>query len=199
MGWIRRVRHPLGDVLVAEGEQAVLLIVFPQQRAAPVRRAAWVACCFLNNRRMSRASVLRLARLIYPFIQAELFLPWDADGFVAARRRRRIEFLRRARPARGHAATAASCSARPGQDDDAFQLRVLAHSLLQAFERYYIAIAALVKNGPHTLTGGRTRKRSATLTAQRLSLLNEAGAPEFFDKALFRGFIQHAARAPRRA
>jgi glycerol-3-phosphate O-acyltransferase len=29
-----------------------------------------------------------------------------------------------------------------------------------------------------------------TLTAQRLSLLHEMNAPEFFDKSLFRGFIQ---------
>jgi glycerol-3-phosphate O-acyltransferase len=30
---------------------------------------------------------------------------------------------------------------------------------------------------------------ACTLTAQRLSLLNELSGPEFFDKALFRGFI----------
>jgi glycerol-3-phosphate O-acyltransferase len=30
---------------------------------------------------------------------------------------------------------------------------------------------------------------ACTLTAQRLSLLNELSGPQFFDKALFRGFI----------
>ena len=77
----------------------------------------------------------------------------------------------------------------PGQDDGAFQLKVIARSLIQAFERYYITIAALAKNGPHTLTAGELES-ACTLTAQRLSLLNEQAAPEFFDKALFRGFIQ---------
>ena len=33
-------------------------------------------------------------------------------------------------------------------------------------------------------------ENACTLTAQRLSLLSEQAAPEFFDKALFRGFIQ---------
>jgi glycerol-3-phosphate O-acyltransferase len=77
----------------------------------------------------------------------------------------------------------------PGQDDDAYQLKVIARSLIQAFERYYIAIAALVKNGPHTMTAAEL-ENVCTLTAQRLSLLSEPSAPEFFDKALFRGFIQ---------
>ncbi|MGN6728415.1 MAG: glycerol-3-phosphate 1-O-acyltransferase PlsB, partial [Rhodanobacteraceae bacterium] len=76
----------------------------------------------------------------------------------------------------------------PGQGDDAFQLRLLAHSLLQTFERYYIAIAALVKNGPGTLSTGEL-ENLCHLIAQRLSLLYEQSAPEFFDKALFRGFI----------
>ncbi len=76
-----------------------------------------------------------------------------------------------------------------GQDDGAFQLKVIARSLIQAFERYYITVAALTKNGPHTLTSAELES-ACTLTAQRLSLLQELSSPEFFDKSLFRGFIQ---------
>jgi len=186
MGWIKRVRHPLGDVLVAEGEQAVLLSYFRNNVLHLFAGAAWVACCFVNNRRIARASVVRLARLIYPFIQAELFLPWDVDGF-AARVGDVLDFLL----ARGLLTSRSDgrvLQRGPGQGDDAFQLRLLAHSLLQAFERYYIAIAALVKNGPRTLTTSEL-ENLCHLTAQRLSLLYEQSAPEFFDKSLFRGFI----------
>jgi glycerol-3-phosphate O-acyltransferase len=77
----------------------------------------------------------------------------------------------------------------PGQGDGAFQLRAIAQNLLQAFERYYIAIAAIVRNGPHTLSAAEL-ENLCSLTAQRLSLLQELNAPEFFDKSLFRGFIQ---------
>ena len=73
MGWITRIRHPLGDVLTVEAEQAVLLSYFRNNVLHLTATAAWVACCFLNNRRMSRASILRLGRIIYPFIQGELF------------------------------------------------------------------------------------------------------------------------------
>ncbi|MCX7512650.1 glycerol-3-phosphate 1-O-acyltransferase PlsB [Frateuria sp. STR12] len=187
MGWIRRVRHPLGDVLKADDEPAVLLSYFRNNVLHLTATAAWVACCFLNNRRMTRASVLRLGRIIYPFIQAELFLPWDSDGFVAQMQGTIDFFVRRG-------LLEASGDGRvlergPGQDDAAFQMKTIARSLIQAFERYYITIAALAKNGPHTITAAELENACA-LTAQRLSLLSEQSAPEFFDKALFRGFIQ---------
>ncbi|HJU27272.1 MAG TPA: glycerol-3-phosphate 1-O-acyltransferase, partial [Rhodanobacteraceae bacterium] len=186
MGWIKRVRHPLGDVLTAEGEQAILLSYFRNNVLHLFAASAWVACCFANNRRIARTSVSRLARLVYPFIQAELFLPWDEDGFVE-----RVEHTADFLIARGLLGTRGDgriLQRAPGQEDDGFQLRVLAHSLLQAFERYYIAVAALVKNGPRTLTAAEL-ENLCHLTAQRLSLLVEPSAPEFFDRNLFRGFI----------
>ncbi len=187
MEWIQRVQHPLGDVLTVSGEQAVLLSYFRNNVLHLTASAAWVACCFLNNRRMSRASVLRLGRIIYPFIQGELFLPWDGEGFTA-QLQATIEFLVR-RGLLESSNDGRTLERSPGQDDGAFQLKVIARSLIQAFERYYITIAALAKNGPHTMTGAEL-ENACTLTAQRLGLLNELSAPEFFDKALFRGFIQ---------
>ncbi|MEO9215076.1 MAG: glycerol-3-phosphate 1-O-acyltransferase PlsB [Rhodanobacter sp.] len=187
MGWIQRVQHPLGDVLIVSGEQAVLLSYFRNNVLHLTATAAWIACCFLNNRRMSRASVLRLGRIIYPFIQGELFLPWDGEGFCAQLQATIDFFVRRGLLESTNDGRTLERSA--GQEDSAFQLKVIARSLIQAFERYYITIAALAKNGPHTMTGAEL-ENACTLTAQRLSLLNELSAPEFFDKALFRGFIQ---------
>ncbi|HZX71424.1 MAG TPA: glycerol-3-phosphate 1-O-acyltransferase PlsB [Rhodanobacter sp.] len=187
MGWIQRVQHPLGDVLKVDGDQAVLLSYFRNNVLHLMASAAWVACCFLNNRRMSRETVLRLGGVVYPFIQGELFLPWDGDGFKQ-QLQATIDFLvRRGLLESNNDGRSLERSA--GQEDSAFQLKVIARSLIQAFERYYITIAALAKNGPHMMTGAEL-ENACTLTAQRLSLLNELSAPEFFDKALFRGFIQ---------
>ena len=187
MGWIQRIQHPLGDVLSANNEQAVLLSYFRNNVLHLTATAAWVACCFLNNRRMSRTSLLRLGGIIYPFIQGELFLPWNGAEF-SAQLQATIEFFVR-RGLLESTGDGRVLERSPGQEDSAFQLKVIARSLIQAFERYYITIAALAKNGPHTLTGAEL-ENACTLTAQRLSLLNELSAPEFFDKALFRGFIQ---------
>jgi glycerol-3-phosphate O-acyltransferase len=187
MGWIARVQHPLGDVLTVSAEQAPMLSYFRNNVLHLNAAAAWVACCFLNNRRMSRASVLRLGRIIYPFIQGELFLPWDDEGFGTQLQDTIDFFVRRGLLESSGDGRVLERSA--GQDDGAFQLKVIARSLIQAFERYYITIAALTKNGPHTLTSSELES-ACTLTAQRLSLLQELSSPEFFDKALFRGFIQ---------
>ena len=187
MGWITRVKHPLGDVLTVIPEQAVLLSYFRNNVLHLNASAAWVACCFLNNRRMARTSVLRLGHIIYPFIQGELFLPWDSEGFGVELQATIDFFVRRGLLESSGDGRVLERS--PGQEDSAFQLKVIARSLIQAFERYYITIAALAKNGPHSLTAAQL-ENACTLTAQRLGLLNELSAPEFFDKALFRGFIQ---------
>ncbi|MGH8216792.1 MAG: glycerol-3-phosphate 1-O-acyltransferase PlsB [Rhodanobacteraceae bacterium] len=187
MGWISRVAHPLGDVLAVHGEKAVLLSYFRNNVLHLFAAGAWVSCCFINNRRIARDTVKRLGRVVYPFIQSELFLPWDTDGFEA-----RIDALIEFLIARGLLATGGDgriLHQATGREDDSYQLRLLAHSLLQAFERYYIAIAALVKNGPHTLSAAQL-ENLCQLAAQRLSLLYQQSAPEFFDKSLFRGFIQ---------
>ncbi len=187
MQWIRRVQHPLGDVLIAEGDNAVLLSYFRNNVQHLFVSAAWIACCFLNNRRMARDTMLRLGRLIYPFIQSELFLPWSEDEF-SERLQATLDFL----VARGLLEMDGEgrvIERAPGQSDSAFRLRAMSHSLLQAVERYYITLALLVSNGPHTLSSGEL-ENLCSLTAQRLSLLHELNAPEFFDRSLFRGFIQ---------
>jgi len=187
MGWINRIAHPLGDVLGLDEKAGVLLSYFRNNVAHLYATAAWVACCFLNNRRMARASILRLGRLVYPFIQSELFLPWTGEQFIA-RIQQTIDFFI-ARGLLGADADGRVIVRQPGQSDSAFRLRAVARNLLPAIERYYIGLALLVKNGPHTLSAGEL-ETLCWHTAQRLSLLHELNAPEFFDRSLFRGFIQ---------
>ncbi len=187
MQWIRRVAHPLGDVLTVDAKQGVLLSYFRNNVVHLFATAAWVACCFLNNRRLARASILRLGRIVYPFVQGELFLPWNDDEF-GERIQKMLDFFI------VQGLLEADADGRimergPGQSDPAFRLRALAHTLLPAIERYYIGLALLVKNGPRTLSSGEL-ENLCSLTAQRLSLLQQLNAPEFFDKSLFRGFIQ---------
>jgi glycerol-3-phosphate O-acyltransferase len=187
MEWIKRIAHPLGDLIACEGDNSVLLSYFRNNVLHLTATAAWIACCFLNNRRMARGSIVKLGRLVYPFIQSELFLPWDEDGF-AAQIESTIDFFEK-RGLLDSAGDGRILRRGPGQSDSSYQLRLIAHSMLQAFERYYIAIAALVRNGPRTLSSGELENLCA-MTAQRLTLLHELNAPEFFDKSLFRGFIQ---------
>ncbi len=187
IGILQRTAHPLGDVLSMGDETAVLQTYFRNNVLHLFTAPAWVACCFQNNRRMSRAGVLELGRRLYPFLQNELFLAWTQDGFDACLEATITQFV--AEGLLKFDAATDTLSRGPGQTDEVFRLRSIAHSLQQAFERYFIAIAVLVKNGPHTLSAGELESL-CQMTAQRLSLLYAPAAPEFFDRTLFRGFIQ---------
>lgn len=187
LGLLTRIPHPLGDVLSFQGETAILQSYYRNNVLHLFVAPAWVACCFLNNRRMSRSGVVRLGKLMFPFIRAELFLPWDEAGFVE-QLHRAIDLLVAEGLLEFEADSGFLCRG-PGQTDAVYQLRAIAHSLQQAFERYYIAIAILVKNGPAALSSSEL-ENLCHLTAQRLSLLYAPAAPEFFDRSLFRGFIQ---------
>jgi glycerol-3-phosphate O-acyltransferase len=75
-----------------------------------------------------------------------------------------------------------------GGSHEELQLRIMAHGLLQTFERYYITMAILAKNGSGTLSRAEL-EQLCFLTAQRISQLHEVAAPEFSDRNLFRQFI----------
>jgi glycerol-3-phosphate O-acyltransferase len=189
MGELTRRKHPLGDVISVEGVNAVLMSYSRNNVLHLFSAAAWIALCFQNNRRLSRAGVVRLGRTIYPFMRNELFLPWSEDEF-AERLQQTIDlFIAEGLLHSVNDEEGGILSRGPGQTDEVFRLRAIAHSLQQAFERYFIAVTTLVKNGPLTLSAGEL-ETMCHLAAQRLSLLYAPAAPEFFDKSLFRGFIQ---------
>ncbi|WP_233580264.1 MULTISPECIES: glycerol-3-phosphate 1-O-acyltransferase PlsB [Luteimonas] len=189
IGVLERVAHPLGDVFRVDDETSVLLTYFRNNVLHLYTASAWIACCFLHNRRMSRHTLLRLGRTMYPFLQAELYLPWDEYTFAERIALTLETFEREGLLERVSDDDDGVYARNAGQTDEVFRLRALSHPLQQAFERYYIAISVLAKNGPGTLGAGELESL-CQLAAQRLSLLYAPAAPEFFDKSLFRGFIQ---------
>jgi glycerol-3-phosphate O-acyltransferase len=189
IGTLTRTAHPLGDVLGVDDDNAVLLSYFRNNVLHLFTASAWIAVCFLNNRRMARLQLQRIGRTLYPFLQAELFLPWDEDGFAARIDATIQVFIREGLLQQVSDDDGGILQRNAGQSDEVFRLRAIGHALQQAFERYYIAISVLVKNGSGTLSAGELESL-CQLAAQRLSLLYANTAPEFFDKGLFRGFIQ---------
>lgn len=184
--WIRRVKHPLGDVLLADQDEAVLLSYYRNNVLHLFAPVSWVSCCFLNTRRISRAGVLALGRQVYPFLKTELFLPWDEAGFDA-QVEATLDFLLAEGVLRVD--DDKQWLSRATDAESPFQLRVLAHGLLQTLQRYYVVISVLTRNGSGQLSAGELGEL-CQLTAQRIALLQELSGPEFFDATLFRNFIQ---------
>jgi glycerol-3-phosphate O-acyltransferase len=71
---------------------------------------------------------------------------------------------------------------------EAVQLWILAQCSVQTLERFYMTAALLAKHGSGTLRPGQLEDL-CHMMAQRMSMLFQFNAPEFFDKSLFRGFI----------
>ena len=185
-GVIEAREHPLGDIIALAPDQSVLLTYFRNNVSHLLAVPSLVASCFLNTSTIEVAQLHRITLALYPFLKAELFLPWDEDGFIKAVDNHIAWLLEQGLLSENEESGWLERPAGGGQRE--LQLNVMGHALLQTFERYYITVAILAKNGSATLTRGEL-ERLCFLTAQRMSQLNEFAAPEFSDRQLFRQFI----------
>jgi glycerol-3-phosphate O-acyltransferase len=145
-----------------------------------------IACCFLNNRTMSANDIQRLMWRIYPYARDELFLRWE-ESEIGAVVLQTLDDLANQRLL--ERAEDTGMWRRPATDSiEAVQLSVLAQTTVQMIERYYLVISVLLKAGSGRLTQ-EVLQSQCRLMAQRISLMHELNAPEFFDKSLFAHFI----------
>ncbi|HEY6482766.1 MAG TPA: glycerol-3-phosphate 1-O-acyltransferase PlsB [Steroidobacteraceae bacterium] len=178
--------HPLGDIVRMSSESAVLATYYRNNILHLFAMPSLVACAFVSNATVTTQDIQRLAWRIYPYIAAELFLRWnegELPGVVSAvlaclEQHRLIE----CNPERSH-------WQRPPPDSiEAMQLSLLAQATIQTIERYYLAIALLVRAGSGQISQSALVER-CQLTAQRIAILYGLNSPEFFDRAMFENFI----------
>jgi len=185
-GVIEAREHPLGDIITLVPGQSVQLTYFRNNVSHLLAVPSLVASCFLNTNAIEVGQLHRITLALYPFLKAELFLPWDEEGFIKAVDNHIAWLLEQGLLSENEES---GWLERPeGGGRKELQLNVMGHALLQTFERYYITVAILAKNGSGTLTRSEL-ERLCFLTAQRMSQLNEFAAPEFSDRQLFRQFI----------
>ncbi len=186
MGILTRHHHPLGDVMRMTEENSVLMTYFRNNTVHLLLMPSLIACCFLNNRTLATEDIQRLAWRIYPYIRDELFLRWD-ETEIHAVVRECLDDL--ANHGLLESLENGSQWRRPSVDSiEAVQLSVLAQTSVQIIERYYLVIALLLKMGSGRMTQD-VLENQCRLMASRMSLLYELNSPEFFDKALFKNFI----------
>jgi glycerol-3-phosphate O-acyltransferase len=186
MGMLERQQHPLGDIMRMNSENAVLATYYRNNILHLFAMPSLLACCFVSNATMRSADIHRMVWRVYPYISAELFLRWDeasVSGVVEALLDTfaRLNLLE-ANSDRSEWRRPASTSL------EAIRLSVLAQATIQTIERYYLAIALLLQAGSGSITQEALEQR-CHLMAQRMSVLYGLNSPEFFDKSLFRNFI----------
>ncbi|MDC1286948.1 glycerol-3-phosphate 1-O-acyltransferase PlsB [Gammaproteobacteria bacterium] len=176
--------HELGDIVYLKPENSVLLSYYRNNSLHTLVIPALIACCFTNVRRLSRARVQRKIALLYPFLKSELQLEWPAsnleaivDEFIDCLiREALLESLDNdlRRPRRSH--------------HGFMQLLRLAHVVQPILERYYMTFILLWQTSPAPLDESELEYR-CHLLAQKISMIYGINSPDFFDRLLFRDFI----------
>jgi glycerol-3-phosphate O-acyltransferase len=198
LGVVLRERAPAGDVVRMSAEHAVLATYYRNNVLHLFALPSLIACCFLGNTDMRTEDVQRLASRIYPYVAAELFLGY-AEPELPAVVTRTLEALEAlgllecasvtAEPLAVASGEALRLWCRPPPDSPAaMQLSLLAQTTIQTIERYYLAIALLIRAGSGTITQKVLEER-CQLMAQRMTMLYGFNSPEFFDRTLFGNFI----------
>ena len=126
-------------------------------------------------------------RRIYPYMRDELFLRWDETDVNAAVTDIVDDLVNHGLLEIVEAG--AEWRRPPTGSSEAVQLSVLAQVTVQTIERYYLVISALLKAGSGRINQD-VLESQCQLVAQRMSLLHELNSPEFFDKSLFKNFIE---------
>ncbi|MGB1186643.1 MAG: glycerol-3-phosphate 1-O-acyltransferase PlsB [Cycloclasticus pugetii] len=181
-GIVKRGVGESGERLYVEGSDAVLMTYFRNNIVHLFVLPSFVACCFLSHQSLKKKQVVHWFRLVYPFLKDELSMYWT---------NRQITYT---------ANKVIACLVDQGlinQSADTFSVNkshhqtigFLSRGVLLSLERFYLTVLLLKKNGVGHFTRFELEKTCGE-TAQRLSELNGLNSPEFFDKVLFKGFIE---------
>jgi glycerol-3-phosphate O-acyltransferase len=187
MGILGRRPHELGDVVFMTEEHSILTSYFRNNALHLLLMPSLLACAFLSNASVRREDLHRFARRVYPYVADEYFLRWTEDELPAVVDELLEDLF-------NHGLLAADADRGvwrrpPAESPEAVQLSVLAQATVPILERYYLSLALLLKAGSGRLTP-EALERQCELMAQRMALLYEINSPEFFDRALFRNFIE---------
>ena len=145
-----------------------------------------LACCFQTDAAVDPAALKDLVRRLYPYLSAELFLHWEESELDAVVLQN-LRVLRQRQLLRSDAGESLWQAAAPGSMQD-LQLSLLAQPMSRTFERYYLALALLLRAGSGSLTQAQLEKKCQA-AAQSLVTPQGTHSADFIDKSLFEGFV----------
>jgi glycerol-3-phosphate O-acyltransferase len=183
---VTREPHRSGDYVRMSAENTVLSTYYRNNVLHLVALPSMLACCFVGNPGMRTDDVQRLASRIYPYVASELYLRWP-EAALAEVVRQILDSLATLGLLQHDAAH--DFWSRPAPTSSAAtQLSLLAQNTLQTIERYYLAVAVLIRAGSGQISQ-KTLEERCQLMAQQMTMLYRFNSPEFFDRTLFTGFI----------
>jgi glycerol-3-phosphate O-acyltransferase len=184
---IQRVPHPWGDLLVAAGKDGTLLTYNRNMIQHLFAVPGLIASLFRTRGVLTEEAVLTGCRALYPFLRTEFFLPWPAAQSETVAR----GFLARMLASGLLVREADGRLRRPEVGSQAFScFAVLGRVLGETLERQAMAVLLLADERGSGQALPRARfENDCRLLAERMAVLTGREAPEFFDKALFSGYL----------
>lgn len=178
-GLLRRIVHPLGDLLHVAPAQAALLPYFRDNVLHVWALPSLLAALLEQHPGLPRERLLAIVQRVFPVLRDALFLPWDAPAIAS-----RVDGLLAAFAALGLVGAGAEAPDAPG----ATALRVLAQPMRQPLECYVLALSVLTAQPSGSLSPTAFEDR-CLLLGQRLVWLHESGSPERFDRPSVRAIV----------
>ena len=178
-------RHELGDIVYLKHEDAVLMSYYRNNSLHAFIVPALIACSFSNRTKMTPEKMTRTCGLLYPFLKSELHLEWTQSQLTEI-----VESCTVAMVSQGLLYADESGLRRPGRSSRHFiDLKRLAQIIQPVLERYYMTFIVLWQSAKSPMKEDELEQR-CHLFAQKVSMLHGINSPDFFDRLLFRHFIE---------
>ena len=183
-----RLDHAWGDLLVAQDKTAVLMTYYRNSVQHLFALPSLVANFFSGRPRRPLAEVIDGCCALYPILRDELFLPWGpteiADAVSA-----QIDAMVSLGLLQASEDGEFLCRPEPSSDEYG-HLGGLMRIMRESLERYGMTLVLLdARSGGDGLIERSAFEEECGLMAERMAVLTGRNAPEFFDKAIFRGHI----------
>jgi glycerol-3-phosphate O-acyltransferase len=186
MGKLRLIPQKLGNLYGLDAQNTVLLSYYRNNVQHLFALPSLIAALIVRANGISNEALFEQISMIFPYIRSELFIHLSKEE-IQQQASRILAYMEAEQliTVNHNGLIHAPEKTR----DQSLQLQYLANIMLPTLERYLITLSVLVRLGSGHCSQ-TILENQAQQMAQRLALLSGLDAPEFFDKALFKGFIQ---------
>ena len=180
-------QHPLGNIVYLKPKDSAAMSYYRNNSLHTLIMPALIACCFTNTRQLSVSRLMKITRFLYPFLKSELHLEWndrDLEDLVTGLLSTMVDQNVLVKTKTGYK--------RPDRGDSSYLLLMRLALIVQpVFERYYMTFIAIWQSTESPMPETEL-EQYCNLLAQKISMIYGINAPDFFDRQLFRHFIETA-------
>jgi len=186
-GLLKIRQHPLGNIIYLQPGGATSMGYYRNNSLHTLIMPALIACCFASKRQMTVTGLTKITRFLYPFLKSELHLEWsdsELKDLVTEILAGMIDLNLLVRTKTG--------VKRPDRSDRGYLLLTRLALIVQPIlERYYLTFIVIRQSAESPMTETELEQH-CHLLAQKISMVYGINSPDFFDRQLFRHFIETA-------